>query len=451
MFDIGIIGAGPAGYTAAIRAAQNGMSVILFEREHIGGTCLNKGCIPTKTILHSCGIYNELKNCSKLGINTENITVDFAKIQGRQKTVSEKIRKSLTGLIKGYGINIVEESAEIISEHAIKTQTGEYEVANIIIATGSKPNKIKFNGDYSDDYVLTSDDILNLIHLPNSILIAGSGAIGVEWARILSSLGVKVTVIEILDKLIPAADFEVSERVVRLFKKSRIDFYTSVQIEKIEGNIVFLSNCKEIVAEKVLIAAGRTPDISFGNISSKLNIKRFVETDSDFRTNIDNIYAIGDINGVSMLAHSASKQAENVIEYIINKKHKNFDKTLIPSVIYGTPEIASIGITEQYLQKNNIKYKKSFFPISALGKAYADDKIEGFVKILASVDNRILGAHIISEEASAMIQQIAVAMTNNISSDKMADVVYAHPTYSEAVFESILGLDNIAISIPQNR
>lgn len=451
MFDIGIIGAGPAGYTAAIRAAQNGLSVVLFEKEHIGGTCLNKGCIPTKAILHSCSVYNELKNCSKLGINTENITVDFAKIQERQKMVSEKIRKSLTGLIKGYRINIVEEKAEIVSEHIIKTQACEYEVRDIIIATGSMPNKIRFAGQYADDFVLTSDDILNLTELPKSILIVGSGAIGVEWARILSALGVKVTVVEMMEKLIPAADVEVSERLVRLFKKSRIDFYTSVQTEKIEGNVVHLSNGKTVEADKVLLAAGRKPEFDFGNISSKLKISRFVETDNDFRTNIDNIYAIGDVNGVSMLAHSASRQAEDVIEYIINKKHKNFNKNLVPSIIYGTPEIASIGATEQYLIENNIQYKKSFFPISALGKAYADDKIEGFVKVLASPDNKIIGAHIISEEASAMIQQIAVAMTNNLSADKIADVIYAHPTYSEAVFESILGLDNIAISIPQNK
>jgi dihydrolipoamide dehydrogenase len=451
MFDIGIIGAGPAGYTAAIRAAQKGLSVVLFEKEHVGGTCLNKGCIPTKAILHSCSIYNELKNCAKLGINTENITVDFAKVQERQKTISEKIRKSLTGLIKGYGINIVEEKAEIISEHVIKTQTAEYEVKNIIIATGSKPNKIKFNGNYEEDFILTSDDILNLTELPKSILIAGSGAIGIEWARILSSLGVKVTVVEILDKLIPAADFEVSERVVRLFKKSRIDFYTSVQIEKIEGNIIYLSNEKTVEADKVLLAAGRKPEYPVGKFSSQLKIERFIQVDNDFRTNIDNIYAIGDINGISMLAHSAGRQAENVIEYITAKEHKIFDKQLVPSVIYGTPEIASIGATEQYLQAQNIEYKKSMFPVSALGKAYTDDKIEGFIKVLASKDNKILGAHIISEEASAMIEQVAIAMTNNISVNELQEVIYAHPTYSEALFESLLGLDNIAISIPQNK
>ena len=294
---------------------------------------------------------------------------------------------------------------------------------------------------------MTSDDILNSDTLPQSVLIVGSGAIGIEWARILSVLGVKVTVVEMMKSLLPAADYEVSERIVRLFKKSRIDFYTECTVDKLEGEKVFLSNGKVIEAEKVLLGAGRLAEMS--GISTDIRMSRFAEVDENFKTNIPNIYAIGDINGVSMLAHSAARQAEDVIDYIKNGRKSKFDKNLVPAVIYGTPEIAQIGKTEQQLQTENIDYKKSVFPVSALGKAYADDKIEGFVKILASQKGEILGAHIISEEASAMIEQIAVAMVNNISVEKMQEVIYAHPTYSEAVFESILGLDNIAISIPK--
>ncbi|MBE7704450.1 MAG: dihydrolipoyl dehydrogenase [Cyanobacteria bacterium SIG29] len=430
MFDVGIIGAGPAGYTAAIRASQRGLKVILFEKEHVGGTCLNKGCIPTKTILHSCKILNELKSSSKLGINVENVSFDFNKIQERQKTVSEKIRKSLSTLIKSYGITIVEEEAKITAPNKIN----DYEVKNIIIATGSKPNLINFNGEYSKDLIMTSDDILNTTELPNSILIVGSGAIGIEWARILSSLGVKVIVVEMMNQLIPTADYEISERVVRLFKKSRIEFYTQTTIESINGNIVTLSNGKTIEVDKVLLGAGRKTDT--------------IEVNSNFQTKDKNIFAIGDTNRISMLAHSAMKQAEEVIEYITTGKEIHFDKNLVPAVIYGTPEIAQIGKTEQELKEKNIEYKKSFFPISALGKAYAEDKIEGFIKILATEDE-ILGAHIISEEASAMIQQIAIAMANKLSYKDIQEVIFAHPTYSEGVLESMLGLDNIALHIPQ--
>ena len=446
MFDVGIIGAGPAGYIAAIKAAQKGLSVVLFEQQHIGGTCLNKGCIPTKTILHSTKLYSEAKNLEKFGIKAENISFDFAKIQERQKTIAEKIQKNLTALIKSYGITIIEEEANIEKQGIIKTSTQTYEVKNIIIATGSKPNKFKLNGNYSDDFVMTSDDVLDLMKIPNSIMIVGSGAIGIEWARIFSSLGVKVYIVEMMENLIPIADIDVSDRILKLFKRSRIDCYTSTTIEKVEDKIVTLSNGKTIEVDKILLGAGRLPEINIGKNEIKIN--KFVEIDDNFKTNIENVYAIGDINGKSMLAHSAMKQAENVIDYIVDGNCHKFDNNLVPSVIYGSPEIAWIGKTEQTLIKENITYKKSIFPISALGKAYAENKIDGFIKVL-STENEILGAHIISEEASAMVQQFAIAMANNLSAKDLHNVIFAHPTYSEGVAESLLDLDNMALHLPK--
>ena len=436
MFDLGIIGSGPAGYVAAIRASQRGLNVVLFEKNQIGGTCLNRGCIPTKTILHSCNVLSELKNSAKLGINAENISFDFVKIQERQKTVSEKIRKSLTGLIKSYGVTIVEEEATIESDNVIKTPTNSYDVKNIIIATGSKPNRIKFNGNYDENFVMTSDDVLNMVELPNSILIVGTGAIGIEWARILSTLGVKVTLVEMMDKVIPTADFEISDRVVRILKKSRIDLYTLTTIQEIQGKTVILSNGKTLDVDCILLGAGRKTDT--------------IEVDKNFKTDRKNVFAIGDVNRVSMLAHSGMKQAEEVVEYIVSGRECHFDKNLVPSVIYGTPEIASVGKTEQELKESGVEYKKSFFPISALGKAYADDKIEGFVKILA-IEDEILGAHIISEAASAMIQHVVIAMANKLSPKNIQEVIFAHPTYSEGLLESFLGLDNIALHVPQQK
>ena len=446
MFDVGIIGAGPAGYIAAIKAAQKGLTVVLFEKQHIGGTCLNKGCIPTKTILHSTKLYSEIKNLEKFGITAENVSFDFSKIQERQKSVAEKIQKNLTSLIKSYGITIIEEEAHIEKQGLIKTLNGTYEVKNIIIATGSKPNKFNLNGNYSEDFVMTSDDVLNLMELPKSIMIVGSGAIGVEWARIFSALGVKVYIVEMMENLIPIADIDVSDRILKLFKRSRIDCFTSTTIEKIEDKAVTLSNGKIIEVDKILLGAGRLPDVNIGENDVKVN--KFIEIDDNFKTNIENIYAIGDINGKSMLAHSAMKQAENVIEYITDKKEVKFDNNIVPSVIYGSPEIAWIGKTEQTLIKENIVYKKSIFPISALGKAYAENKIDGFIKVLSN-DNEILGAHIISEEASAMIQQFAIAIANKLSPKDLHNVIFAHPTYSEGVAESILGLDNMALHLPK--
>ncbi len=441
MFDIGIIGAGPAGYSAAIRAAQKGLKVILFEKEHIGGTCLNKGCIPTKTILHICNLYSELRNINRYGIYGENFSFKFDKIQERQRTVTEKIRKSLTNLIKSYGIEIIEKEAKIKNETTIITDSEEYEVKNIIIATGSKPNIIKFKGNYENNFILTSDDLLELNEIPKSVLIVGSGAIGIEWARILYNLGVKIYIIEIMKNLIPSSDLDISERIERIFKRNRIEYYTETTIEEIQGNSVKLSTGKIIEVEKVLLGAGRKAEIcEYKDLESN----RFIDIDSNYKTNKKNVYAIGDVNGKSMLAHSATRQAEEVIENIVSGENSQIDYNLIPKVIYGNPEIASIGKTEQELE--SINYRKSIFPISALGKAQSEDKIEGFIKILAT-ETEILGAHIISEEASAMIEQIAIAMANKIPPKDLEKVIFAHPSYSEGILETIYGLNNKSLNI----
>ncbi len=448
MYDIGIIGAGPAGYSAAIRAAQYGFSVVLFEKKDIGGTCLNRGCIPTKAMLHSVEVLETVKTSGKYGISADNITYDYSKILQRKDTITEKIKKSLTQLICGYGIKIVNEEAQIISQTEILTDSEAYECKNIIIATGSKPNKFQFEGFYPDDFVLDSDDILKLESVPKNILIVGSGAIGIEWARIFSGLDTKVSIIELAERLIPLADEEISQRVERIFKRNRIQFFTSTSVERIENNKVLLTNGKEIETDCILLAAGRSPELLNNDFSKTIQLDKYIKTDNNFKTNYDNIYAIGDVNGRSMLAHSAIHQATEVIEHLINNADSTFDRNKVPSVIYGSPEIAWIGKTEKQLTEENLSYKKSFFPLAALGKAYADDKIEGFVKILAN-EKEILGAHIIGEEASAMIQQVAIAIQNKTSPKQISEVIFAHPTYSEGLYEAVLGLDNIALHLPQ--
>lgn len=450
MFDIGIIGAGPAGYSAAIRASQYGLKVVLFEKQDIGGTCLNRGCIPTKAMIHSTEVYSTVKTASKCGITAENISYDYSKIVGRKSDVVQKIKKSLTQLILSYGVEIVNSEAQITSQNTIESNNQQYECKNILIATGSAPNKLNIEGNYNNDFILDSDDILSLETIPEHILIVGSGAIGIEWARIFSGLDKKVTLIELAPNLIPIADIDVSNRIERIFKQKRIPYYTNTSIKSINGNEIMLSNDKVIDTDCILLATGRKPVLLNSDFSNKIETGKFINTKNNFKTNFENIYAIGDVNGKSMLAHSAIHQAVEVVEFIKNKHESNFDSSKVPSVIYGNPEIAWIGKTEQYLIKENIEYKKSLFPIAALGKAYADDKIEGFVKILAT-DDKILGAHIISQEASGLIQQIAIAIENNLSPKNISKVIFAHPTYSEGIYEAILGLDNIALHIPQSK
>lgn len=404
-FDIGIIGGGPAGYTAAFQARNKGLSVVLFEKDKIGGVCLNRGCIPTKAILHSAELYEQMKCSSELGINAENISVDYSKIIEHKDRIVEKLRKSLELSLKNAGVTVINSEAKTI-EGKIIADNNTYECDKIITATGSTPKdlpSIKFN----HNFILSSDDILNLKELPQSILIIGSGAIGIEWARIFSAFGVEVSILEVAEHLLPIADIEVSKRIERIFKSKKIKMYLSNGVEKIENRTVKLKSGDILMPECILLAVGRTPTVPISSCS------------------------LGDACGKIQLAHFAIKQA------IAETAGIEFDETLVPSVIYGCPEIAWIGKREQDLAENT--YKKSNILISALGKSHCDNCTEGFIKIL-SQDDKIVGAHIVAKEASALIQQITIAMQNNLTVSDLKKVCFAHPTYSEGIFESLFRL-----------
>lgn len=409
-FDLGIIGGGPAGYTVAFQARSKGLSVVLFEKDKVGGVCLNRGCIPTKAILHSAELYEEMKSATELGITAENLSFDYSKVVERKDKIVEKLRKSLELSLKNSGVVVVNAEAKIPS-HTMKNgenqvfANGEiYECKKIITATGSKPRD--FDGlRFDHKFILSSDDILNLKTLPKSIVIIGSGAIGIEWARILSAFDVEVTIVEMADHLLPLADIEVSKRVERIFKSKKIKFYTSNGVEKIENQNVTLKSGETLTPELVLLATGRTPQP------------------------IENCdICIGDACGKIQLAHFAIKQAVAEIANI------EFNENLVPSVVYGCPEIAWIGKREQDLEEGN--YKKSNILISALGKSHCDNCSDGFIKIL-SQEGKIVGAHIVSKEAASLIQEITIAMQNNIAIDDLKKVCFAHPTYSEGIFECL--------------
>lgn len=409
-FDLGIIGGGPAGYTAAFQARSKGLSVVLFEKDKVGGVCLNRGCIPTKAILHSAELYEEMKSATELGITAENLSFDYSKVVERKDKIVEKLRKSLELSLKNSGVVVVNAEAKIPS-HTMKNGENQvfaneeiYECKKIITATGSKPRD--FDGlRFDHKFILSSDDILNLKTLPKSIVIIGSGAIGIEWARILSAFDVEVTIVEMADHLLPLADIEVSKRVERIFKSKKIKFYTSNGVEKIENQNVTLKSGETLTPELVLLATGRTPQP------------------------IENCdICIGDACGKIQLAHFAIKQA---VEEIANIE---FNENLVPSVVYGCPEIAWIGKREQDLEEGN--YKKSNILISALGKSHCDNCSDGFIKLL-SQEGKIVGAHIVSKEAASLIQEITIAMQNNIAIDDLKKVCFAHPTYSEGIFECL--------------
>lgn len=409
MYDLGIIGGGPAGYTAALHAGTKGQKVILFEKDKVGGTCLNRGCIPTKAILHSAELYEEIKNSESLGIHADNVTFDFAEVMEHKNLVVEKLRKGLELSLKNRKVEVLNTEARLLSEHKIEADGQIFECKKIIIATGSEPKN--FNGMERDGiFVLNSDDILNLSKLPKNIVIVGSGAIGIEWARIFSAFETDVTIIEAADYLLPAADIDVSKRIERIFKSGKIKIYKSNGVEKIQNKKVYLTGGEILEPEFVLVAIGR----------------KICRID-----NSDSVICIGDACGEIQLAHYASKQAVECVDNIV------FNKNFVPFVVYGNPEIAWAGKREQDLEEGT--YQKATVLISALGKSHCDNSTEGFIKILSQEDN-IIGVHIVSKEASAMLQQIIIAMQNKISVSKLKEICFAHPTYSEGIFECLFGL-----------
>lgn len=409
MYDLGIIGGGPAGYTAALHAGTKGQKVILFEKDKVGGTCLNRGCIPTKAILHSAELYEEIKNSESLGIHADNVTFDFAEVMKHKNLVVEKLRKGLELSLKNRKVEVLNTEARLLSEHKIEADGQIFECKKIIIATGSEPKN--FNGMERDGtFVLNSDDILNLSKLPKNIVIVGSGAIGIEWARIFSAFETDVTIIEAADYLLPAADIDVSKRIERIFKSGKIKIYKSNGVEKIQNKKVYLTGGEILEPEIVLVAIGR----------------KICRID-----NSDSVICIGDACGEIQLAHYASKQAVECVDNIV------FNKNFVPFVVYGNPEIAWAGKREQDLEEGT--YQKATVLISALGKSHCDNSTEGFIKILSQEDN-IIGVHIVSKEASAMLQQIIIAMQNKISVSKLKEICFAHPTYSEGIFECLFGL-----------
>lgn len=403
-FDLGIVGGGPAGYTAALHVAKLGQKVVLFEKDNIGGVCLNKGCIPTKTILHSSELFKKFQNPQEFGISSDNITLDYSKVIERKNNVVEKLRKGIQLALKNSKVVVINSEAQIKSKTEIEAGGELYSCKKIICAIGALPKVIK-GLEFDSKFLLSSDDVLKLEKLPQSILIVGSGAIGIEWARIFSNFGVETTVVELAPHLLPLADIEISKRVERIFKANKIKFYTQTSIKTIQSDNVILSNDEVLAPEVVLVAVGRTPN----------QVEK-----------IEGVIYIGDVCGEIQLAHYAIKQAIQEVDNI------PFDKALVPSVVYGLPEIAWVGKREQDLA--GMDYQKSQLLVSALGKAQSDGETDGIIKLLTQ-NGKIVGAHIVSQEASALIQQITIAMQNDITVDKLKEVCFAHPTYSEGIFE----------------
>ncbi len=452
-YDLAILGGGPGGYVAAIRSAQLGFKTVVIDKDNLGGICLNWGCIPTKSLLKNAELYDLAKNHSEeFGLSFSDLRFDFKKIIQRSRGVSEKIVKGVHFLIKknkidyiqGFGKFIAKNKLEILDNN--KKKIDEVEGKHIIIATGARPRSVDaIPIDHKN--IITSTEAMNLDKQPKSLIVIGAGAIGVEFAYFYNTLGTEVTIIEMLDNILPIEDKEVSDTLARSFKKRGIKIHTSTKVEKAEvkGKSVVVTIEKngkkeELKAEKVLSAIGvqgNIEGIGLEDIGVEVERNHIKVDKKTYKTNVDGVYAIGDVIGPPWLAHVASHEGIHCIEKIHGINHPAIDYDSIPGCTYCQPQVASIGLTEAKAKEKGYEIKIGKFPYSASGKAGAIGEREGFVKIIFDAKyGEILGAHIIGAEATELIAEIGIAKSLEATYESILGTVHAHPTLSEMVMEA---------------
>lgn len=451
-YDIGIIGGGPGGYVAAIRAAQLGLKTAVIEKEVVGGTCLNRGCIPTKAYLKHTELIHELKRMDEFGIIVDGYSIDWKKMRERKNKVVSKLTGGIRGLFKKNGVDLIKGMGEVINEHEIKISAAEDKkiwAENIIIATGSAPIMPGLKG-MDLPGVINSREALDLDELPERIVIIGGGVIGVEMASIYASLEVEVTIVEILDDILVNFDKEMVDILKKNLKKQGVKLLTSSKVTEImEGNdelIVKIESEKidQIKADKVLAAVGRKPVFSgVENLGLEME-NGFIKVDSHMETSIPGIYAVGDVTGGMLLAHEASAEGITAVKNI--KGDYELRDNLIPNCVYSLPEIASVGMTEEEAKKEGYEINVGRFPFKASGKAIAAGSEEGFVKIISDKKwDQILGAQIIGPHATDLIAEAAIAIRLESTSEVLANTIHAHPTLSESVKEAAEDVHNLAV------
>lgn len=463
---IAIIGAGPGGYVAAIKAAQMEAEVILIENREIGGTCLNRGCIPTKTYFRNAEIMSSLKHSEKFGIKVEGYSLDGKDLLERKNRVVNDLVSGIEKLISSYpNIELINGKASFKDKKTLLVQlnkggTQEITADNIIIATGSRAQMTETKGVELKG-VITSDDILELDHIPETLIVVGGGVIGVEFASIYKELGSNV--ILLASRMLKDADKEISKRMTPILKKQGIETYVDIrakEISEFEGKLKVLAKYKEkdeeieVFGDYVLIASGRAPLIEGLNLEA-VGVEcatKGIEVDDHYETTVPGIYAIGDVNSKGIqLAHVASAQAEYVVETIMGHT-PDIVMEHWPSCCFTMTEVAQVGYTEEQLKEKQVDYRTSKFMFSANGKALSLGETDGIVKIIASnEDNRILGVHILGPHANDLIHEGALAISNNLDVAAIKRTIHAHPTLSEAFFEAALGLDDAAIHIAPKR
>jgi dihydrolipoamide dehydrogenase len=463
MYDIAILGSGPGGYTAGIRAALKGAKVAVVEEDKLGGVCLNRGCIPSKSLIASANLYQKMKHAESFGINVGGgVIVDWQAMLARKDKIVGGLVNGIGGLFKNYGVDHyngfgrLAGKTKIQIDMADETST-EIEAKNIIISTGSRPAIIPaFPLDGVN--VLSSDHLLQMEMLPSSMLIIGAGVIGCEWAFMLAQLDVKVEMVEMMPHALPMEDIMSSKTIERELKKLKVKLHTNVKVEGLELSEnrqinAVLSDGKKLEAEKVLVSIGRafnTKDIGLEDVGVKLNDNGSVKVNSSMQTNIKNIYAIGDVAGKVLLAYTAVAEGAVAVDNCLGSK-ATADYNSFPSVIFTQPEVASVGMTEEQAGK---KHDLAFgsFPMRALGKAHAEGEIAGEAKVIADKKtDKILGVHVVGPHATEVIHVAALAIRQKLTATELGSLTFAHPVISEAVMEACHNVHNMSAHIPNQK
>lgn len=448
MFDLIIIGGGPAGYVAAERAGHKGLKVLLFEKKSMGGVCLNEGCIPTKTMLYSAKIYDNALHGDKYGVYGENITFDYGKIVARKNKVVRKLVAGVESKMKMHHVTVVKGNATILgrSQQGVEVACNDekYLGANLLICTGSEAFVPPIPGlAEAGDIILTNREILDLKVKPESLVVIGGGVIGLEFASFYNSLGAKVTVVEMLPEILGGLDFEISAMLRDIYTKKGIEFHLNAKVVQVDGNKVIFEKegvTNTIEGEKILVSVGRRP-VTKGFGLENLNVELFkggIKVDEKMRTNIPNVYAAGDVTGFSLLAHTASREGEVVVNNLTGRNDV-MRYNAIPGVVYTNPEVSGVGETEESAKAKGLDFKVTKLPMAYAGRFVAENEGgSGLCKVLTGTKHgEVIGVHMLGNPSSEMIYGACIAIEQEMTVEQLQEVVFPHPTVSEIFKETI--------------
>ncbi len=446
MYDLAIIGGGPAGYVAAENAGAKGLKVVLFEKRELGGVCLNEGCIPTKTLLYSAKMYDHATGGKKYGITAGEVTYEYKKIADRKTKVVRKLVAGIRMKMEAHNVEVVHGEAFINSgdENAVSISCGEqtYEAARLLICTGSEAFIPPIPGIEGNTSVLTNREMLALTEAPESLVVIGGGVIGMEFASFCNSLGIPVTVIEMLPEILGGMDKEISGMLRAIYAKRGIRFCMQCKVTRIEGNIVHFTdaegNEQQAEGDKILMSVGRRPVLSgFGLENIAVETERGIKVNDAMQTSMPNVYAAGDVTGFSLLAHTASREAEVAVKNMLGIEDR-MEYNAIPGVVYTNPEVSSAGLTEEQAEKAGIEYKLYKLPMTYAGRFVAENEGQtGLCKVIASKEDKVLGVHMLGNPCSEFICAACMAITNGLGIEQLRRTVFPHPTVSEILKEVV--------------